>query len=66
MKPTMKPTIKPRQATTIHRDGSISLWDVHAQQWRRLPANQVSATTLATLPQADRDRIYRAAMDANK
>lgn len=58
--PHMKPTIKPRQVITIHRDGTVSLWDIISQQWRRLPAGDVPAAILATLTEAERSRIAAA------
>lgn len=57
----MKPTIKPGQSITVHKDRTVSLWDSIQQQWRRLPAYQVSSAVLATLSQDERDRIGRAA-----
>lgn len=57
----MKPKIKPRQTITIHRDGTVSFFDVLAQQWERMPAKHVNATLLATLTQEDRNRILAVA-----
>lgn len=57
----MKPKIKPNQAITIHRDGTVSFFDVLAQQWERMPARHFNGNLLATLPQEDRNRIFAAA-----
>lgn len=42
---------------SLHRDGTVTVWDVYTQSWVRTarPSNQV----LASLPQADRDRVVR-------
>ena len=56
----MEPTIKPHRETTYHRDGTVSLWDVYEQQWRRLPAVDISDRTMATLSLAERRRIRAA------
>lgn len=47
--------------TTWHRDGSLTYWDVYAQGWTRSDAAAISDSTLATMPQADRDRVARLA-----
>lgn len=57
----MKPTIKPRQTITIHKDGTVSFFDIMAQQWRRIPARHFDASTLATLSESERNRILAAA-----
>lgn len=44
-------------ATTFHNDGTVTYWDVHRQSWRTLDADQISDETLATLSDADRERI---------
>jgi len=41
--------------TTYHNDGSITVWDVYAQQWRRLYAP--SARILSTLMPEERARV---------
>lgn len=45
--------------TRYHRDGTVTLWDIYRQQWRRLPADAISAEVLATLSDAERRRIAR-------
>ena len=45
--------------TRYHRDGTVTLWDIYRQQWRRLPADAISAEMLATLSDAERIRIAR-------
>lgn len=48
--------------TKFHRDGTVTVWDVHAQQWRRMtPAALLAAGLLPTLPRAERARIERRA-----
>lgn len=44
-------------ATTFHNDGTVTYWDVYRQSWRTLDADQISDETLATLSDADRERI---------
>ncbi len=46
-------------ATTYHRDGTVTLWDIYAQQWARLAVERISDETLATLSHAERARIAR-------
>lgn len=36
--PDKKPTIKPKQQITIHRDGTVSYFSVYLRQWRRTSA----------------------------
>lgn len=43
--------------TTYHRDGTVTIWDTHHQQWHRLAARRVSARVLATLNETERRRI---------
>lgn len=45
--------------TIFHRDHSITLWNVYAQQWQRLPADQISDEVLASLAPKERDRIIK-------
>lgn len=47
--------------TKFHRDGDVTVWSVHRQQWVRCPAGDVSDETMATLPRAERERIARIA-----
>ena len=42
---------------TLHRDGSVTLWDVYVQQWTRTDAP--SDALYATLTSAERARIDR-------
>ena len=44
-------------ATTYHRDGTVTLWDVYAQTWMRLPACRISDKIMATLSDSERRRI---------
>jgi late competence protein required for DNA uptake (superfamily II DNA/RNA helicase) len=45
--------------TTYHRDGTITVWDVYLQAWRRLAATDVGDEILASLPASERARIAR-------
>jgi hypothetical protein len=47
--------------TKFHRDGSVTLWSVHRQQWVRIYAADVSVETLATMTDAERTRLRRVA-----
>jgi len=53
----LKPKIKTSYANTYHRDGSVSAWDVHTQQWTRQVA--FSRAQLASFGVKERDRILR-------
>ena len=50
--------------TKFHRDGSVTIWNVYRQQWVRTSASAVTAETLATLTDAERNRIRRMAANA--
>lgn len=43
--------------TTYHRDGTVTLWDVLTQSWRRL--RRVPDAVLATLDGQERERVIR-------
>ncbi len=45
--------------TTYHRDGTVTYWNVYAQQWRRVKASDMSAENLATMDNEERARIER-------
>lgn len=62
----MKPTIKPNYATTYHKDGTVSYWDVHRQQWQRKPAAEISDAVQSTLTEGERTAISRAAAALGK
>jgi hypothetical protein len=49
-------------SSTYHRDGTVTLWDVYCQRWRRLPAANVTDQILATLSDRDRQLIKRMAV----
>lgn len=54
------PTIKPNYQTTIHRDGTASVWDVYRQQWKRYTVASILMERhdlMASLPQTDRDAL---------
>lgn len=55
----MSPAIKPKYGTTIHRDNTVSYWDVYLQQWQRTSVFAIVTKhdVFASLPQADRDKI---------
>jgi hypothetical protein len=42
-------------ATTYHRDGSVTVWDVYAQQWLR--TSRPSDRILASLSASERSRV---------
>jgi hypothetical protein len=47
--------------TVIHRDGTVSYWDVHTQSYREhIELIGVSDMTIATLSARDRDRVIGA------
>lgn len=58
--------------TTFHRDGTVTTWDVYAQQWTRISARELVAQwenphgnlILPTLSAAERKRIERMAAAA--
>jgi len=56
---TTEPTIKNGGKNTYHRDGTVSHWDVYNQQWKRLPAEQISDSVLASMNDNERQRIAR-------
>jgi len=43
--------------TKFHRDGTVTIWDVYQQVWRRTAAP--SDHVLASLPKKDRDRAIK-------
>ncbi|HRZ55995.1 MAG TPA: hypothetical protein P5525_11125 [Candidatus Paceibacterota bacterium] len=47
--------------TTYHRDGTVTVWDVYSQTWRRIAADQVSDQILASLNETERRRIAKMA-----
>jgi len=48
--------------TTYHRDGSVTVWDVYSQQWRR--TDRPSDRVLASLSASERARVIRHCGDA--
>ena len=52
-------------ATTYHADGTIEVWDVYRQQWRRADARAVWADIrlMATLFDQERTEIRRIAQE---
>lgn len=58
----MKPTMKPQYGTTIHRDNTVSYWDVYLQQWQRTSIFSIvdKHDVFSSLPQSDRDKINAA------
>jgi len=44
-------------ATTFHRDGTVTVWDVYTQQWKRTyrPNNAI----LASLSEPERSRVLK-------
>jgi hypothetical protein len=54
----MKTTAKPDPyRTTLHRDGTITVWNVYRQSWERTasPSDEV----LASLDPQERERVIR-------
>ena len=43
--------------TTYHRDGSVTIWDIYLQQWKRTA--QPSDRVFESLSHKDRERIMR-------
>lgn len=56
---TTTKTAKGAYATTFHRDGSVTVWNVYTQGWQRRPASSVSDEVLASLPANERTRVVR-------
>lgn len=56
----MKPTIKPNYQITIHRDGTVSFWNVYSSVWERKPCASVTDAELAALTASDRAAIAKA------
>ena len=52
-----KPSRKAGRANTYHRDGTVSYWDVYAQQWDRQRVSQIPHHNLASMDAAERARI---------
>ena len=46
---------KPNYKSTLHRDGSVSFFDIYLQQWRR--STEVGNIVLATLGDIERTKI---------
>jgi len=63
---------KSAYSTTFHRDGTVTLWDVYAQQWTRVRATDLVAACerpvgnllLPTLNESERNRIIKMAARA--
>lgn len=48
--------------TIIHRDNTVSYWDVYLQQYReRVDSRLMSDDTILSLPYKDRERVRAAA-----
>ncbi len=54
-------TNKDAYRTTFHRDGTVTIWDVYQQGWRRCLATAVPDAIMASLSRAERERIQRIA-----
>lgn len=57
------PKIKPNYQTTVHRDGTASVWDVYLQQWKRYTIASILThrhDLFASLPKSDRDALNAA------
>lgn len=53
----LEPKRKPNFGTTVHWDGTVSLWNVYTQTWQRTPIMAVPDEVLASLSAQDRRRI---------
>lgn len=45
---------------TIHRDYTVTFWDVYEQVWNTLPIELLSDDTWATFSAAERKRLWKA------
>lgn len=45
------------EKSKLHRDGTVTLWDVYEQRWKRV--KHVTDEVMATLPRKERERILR-------
>jgi len=59
-----KPTYKPNQQQTYHRDLSVSFFCPFDSQWKRLRADMISHWQLTTMTRKQRARIARMASAA--
>lgn len=57
----MVPTIKRNGDNTYHRDGSVSYWSVHRQQWVRQMAADVPERELAAMISEERKLVLELA-----
>ena len=55
----MKPTIKENGNMTFHRDGTVSFWSCHWQEWIRVHVSYLTHRDLAELSQEERDRVAK-------
>ena len=53
----MKPKIKPQMEMTLHRDGTVSYWDIYVQCWRRVLACMLEDNVLASFSDVERNKI---------
>jgi hypothetical protein len=53
----MKPTYKPKQGITIHRDGTVSYWSVYRNVWDRVSARELQTRYADFQSLSDQDRI---------
>lgn len=58
----MTPTIKPKRNMTIHKDNTVSYWNIYLQQWQRTTffALVDKRDVFASFSQQERDAINRA------
>lgn len=54
-------TMKDAYRTTFHRNGTVTVWDVYQQAWRRFLAAEVPDAIMASLNKKERARIRRIA-----
>lgn len=59
----MEKQTKSPYRTKYHRDGTVTVWDVYQQEWRRIRAADLIAgnSILPRLPASERQRIEKMA-----
>lgn len=55
----MKPKRKAGYESTFHRDGTVSYWDIYAQNWRRQSAASIRDEVLRSFDSEEVDRVRK-------
>lgn len=55
----MTPRIKQNLGITLHKDGSVSFWDVYRQQWQRTWISEMDHKIVASFSAEERSKIER-------